>query len=92
METKSRYEVIAELEDKKRNLIRERDSFESQVKDKEKGIKELKRDLEDLELELKDFKDSIKEKKATIQELITSINESLKRFENLGKSESQKKQ
>ena len=29
METKSRYEVIAELEDKKRSLIKERDSFYS---------------------------------------------------------------
>lgn len=30
MKTKSRYEVIAELEDKKRRLILERDSFPDQ--------------------------------------------------------------
>ena len=89
METKSRYEVINELENKKRSLILERDSFEMQIKEKDREIKNMKRGLEDMEEDLVDFKASIEERKATIAELIASVDESLKRLSSI--SQSQKK-
>ena len=88
METKSRYEVMSELEGKKRELIVERDSFKLQMYTREKAIKAQERVLEDLKEDLKIFEDSLKERKETIQALIDSCDDSLKRFEI---SSSQKK-
>ena len=62
METKSRYEVIAELETKKRDLIKERDSLNDELRkkelylenlmvNKEKVVKDTERKVEDLERE-----------------------------------------
>ena len=89
METKSRYEVIASLEEEKRKFIRDKDSFDEQIKSKEKEIKMTKRQLEDENEELKEFKDSVEDKKLTITELIKAVDDSLKRLSNL--SQSQKK-
>lgn len=83
MKTKSRYEVIAELEENKRNLIRQRDGLNDLLKAQKKEIKELKRELEDKEEEVGEFEKSIDEKKQTFQTLIDSIDESLKRFSDL---------
>ena len=80
METKSRYEVIAELEQQKRKLILERDSFEDKVKAKERHIKDLKREVEDAEEDLEALKGRIDDRKITIAELIKSVDDSLKRF------------
>ncbi len=85
METKSRYEVIADLEQRKRDIIVERDSLEVSLKRKERDLKSLKRDVEDQEDEVKVFKDSIKDQKVTMTELIKSIDESLNRFTKLNK-------
>jgi chromosome segregation ATPase len=84
METKSRYEVIADLEKQKRNLIRERDSLDDDLKVKEKVLKDLKRDIEDTEEEITNFKSKMKDKKQTISELIKSVEQSLDRFAKLG--------
>ena len=80
METKSRYEVIAELEGQKRQLILQRDSFSDHIENKLKHIKLLKREVEDEEEELDKFKKTVEEKKDTIKELIASVDESLKRL------------
>ena len=56
METKSRYEVMAELEAKKRDYILERDSSTLQIAQKEKQIKNVNRQLEDLQEDLDLFK------------------------------------
>ncbi len=48
METKSRYEVISDLENKKRELIRERDKLDEDSKDKERKVKNLERTKEDI--------------------------------------------
>jgi len=81
METKSRYEVIGELEQKKRTLIMEREGFADKVKMKEKEIRDMRRDLEDAEIDLEDFKASIEDRKKVIAELIESMDEALKRFD-----------
>lgn len=85
METKSRYEVIAELEDKKRSLIQERDSFPDKIIKLKKEIKFDERELEDKKEELMEFEKTVEERKETIKELITSIDDSLKRLSNISK-------
>lgn len=80
---KSRYEVIAELEKKKRSLILERDSLEDQLKRKEKDIKIMKREVEDAEEEIENFSQTMESQKETIKELILSVDESLERLSNL---------
>ena len=94
METKSRYAVIADLENKKRELIQERDGLNDQLIEKEKVLKGkirqkadnvviLDRQIEDVEEQIADFKSSMKERKETIVELIKSVDESLDRFSKL---------
>lgn len=80
---KSRYEVISDLEEKKRNLIMERDSFSDKLEVKEQALIESQRELEDQVRALRKYKESIEQRKATIQELIVSIDDSLKRLGNL---------
>jgi len=91
METKSRYEVIAELEANKRNLIRERDGLADQLLAKEKQIKERERQkedynrawdrqIEDLNEDIKNFKATLEEKKQTVNDLIKGLDESLNRL------------
>ncbi len=95
METKSRYEVIAELEGKKRDLIKERDGLKDESRDKENTFRDLQRQKEDTDImldrriadakvDMETFNDNMEEKKITVGELIASVDESLKRFSNLG--------
>ena len=97
METKSRYEVIAELETKKRELIKEGNGLNDVLIAKEKSLKNVEREksddmlaydrrIEDLLDEIKNFKDTMKERKETITELIKSIDESLARFGKLSEA------
>ena len=98
METKSRYEVISDLEKQKRELIKERDELGDVLREKEKAIKDTERTkndqiiawdrkIEDLVEELDNFKMTKDERKETIKELILSIDDSLARFGKLTKSE-----
>ena len=97
METKSRYEVIAELENKKRELIKERDGLNDTLKDREKRLKEMERNksdnimvldrkIEDINEDIKNFKETMAERKETIKELIISVDESLARFGKLAEA------
>lgn len=91
METKSRYEVISDLENKKRILIDEKNSFEKQlfiknnnIKNKERAkedtIRDIDRDIADAKDELKEFIESKNARADSINEMINSINDSLERF------------
>ena len=84
-DTKSRYEVIAELEERKRNLIAERESFPDRILDEKRELRNMKRELEDKEEEIAEFEKSIDGRKETIKELIRSIDDSLARFAELNK-------
>jgi len=84
METKSRYEVIADLEKQKRSVIVEGDSFTRQLKELERELKELNRNVEDKKQEIKEFKEEITDKKETAKTLIKSIDDSLDRFAKMG--------
>lgn len=55
METKSRYEVISDLEKQKRDLIKERDALDDKTKEKERQVKNYERKKENLETQKKDF-------------------------------------
>ena len=55
METKSRYQVIADLEEKKRELIRERDGFDTAIAEQEVKIKAIERQIEDIDVQKEDF-------------------------------------
>jgi seryl-tRNA synthetase len=91
METKSRYEVIAELESNKRKLIQERDSLNDKLVEKEKELRNserqksdtivvLDRRIEDIKEDIENFKKTMAERKETIKELIVSVDLSLERF------------
>ena len=97
METKSRYEVIAELEGKKRELIRERDGMKEELSRKEDSVTRLERQkadnnvildrqIEDSRKDVERFKANIEERKVTIGELIRSVEDSLERFNKLQKA------
>jgi septal ring factor EnvC (AmiA/AmiB activator) len=85
MDIKSRYEVIAEREERKRNLIQERDGFDDRLKKMRNGIRDDERELQDTKDDLKEFEKTIEDRKKTIKELITSVEDSLKRLSNLKK-------
>ena len=97
VETKSRYEVISDLERQKRELIKERDGLSDELKEKEKELKITERTksdqimawdrkIEDIEEDLENFKSTMEERKETIQELIKSVDDSLQRFNVMQKS------
>ncbi|MCH8208894.1 MAG: UPF0175 family protein [Nitrospinae bacterium] len=82
METKSRYEVIAELEGKKRDLIKERDSLNDVAKAKANELRDLERkkedtivvlgrQIDDAKEEAERFNDTLKERKITIRKAAT---------------------
>lgn len=94
METKSRYEVISDLEQQKRKLIIERDSLNDSLlakkklitqteREKNDNIIEYDRQIADLQEELANFEKTLAERKETIKELIKSIDDSLERFSKL---------
>ena len=83
MEVKSRYEVIAQLEEQKRIYIMQRDDFEKALHRKNKELKQLQREVEDQEEEISQFKESMKQDKETLDELVKSVDESLERFAKL---------
>ena len=96
METKSRYEVISDLENKKRELIRERDGLADQLLNKEKSLKNMERqkedhlrqferNLDDTKADIENFKTTMNERKETINQLIEGVNESLERLGRLTK-------
>ena len=67
METKSRYEVISDLEKQKRDLIRERDGLDDEVKKKERSVKNLERQKEDITLQKKSFDMKQEEQKKSLE-------------------------
>ena len=77
METKSRFEVLKELNDKKESLLREKEALDDFVLAKKKQIKERKRQIEDMEEELADYENRVPEKKKYIDELIKTTDASI---------------
>ena len=91
METKSRYEVISELEKKKRELIEEKNNFENAIFNKQKmidgklegkedTIRDMDRDIKRAKEDLEFYKKNVESRKVAISEMITSIDDSLKKF------------
>lgn len=85
MEIKSRYEVMSELEEKKRTLIIGRDGLNERLRHMKKELRDSEREIEDTKEDIKAFEDSIKDKEKTNIELIKSIDDSLKRLSDIKK-------
>ena len=85
-DVKSRYEVIAELEEKKRRLIFERESFPDKVRKEKREIRDAEREVQDKQEELVDLEANIEGRIETINELIKSVADSLARLAELSKS------
>lgn len=86
METKSRYEVIAELESQKRELILKKDGLNEKLKNMRKQLRDMKREVEDQKEEIKDFEKEMKNQEKTYETLIKGVDESLKRMTELNKN------
>ena len=75
---------MSELEAKKRELIKEKNSFEEILFNKEKALKKFKRvwtqQEEDMNDDIEHFKKTMEEKKKTIEILIQSVDDSLAKF------------
>ena len=93
MEIKSRYEIIQELEAKKRTLIQEKANladvlrvnkrrFEELKEDTEAKIKTLKREEKNFGEDVDNLETSLPEKKETYDTLIKSIDESLEKIQS----------
>jgi soluble cytochrome b562 len=85
METKSRYEVISNLEAEKRKMIVAREGLNDKLRQMKKELVESEREVEDLKESITDFESTMKEQKETYNQLIQSIDESLTRFGKLDK-------
>ncbi len=83
METKSRYEVIADLEKQKQDLIREREGFKDIIKNRDYEILQIERALEDKKKAVDEYKAEVDDRKVVIEELIKGVDESLERFGKL---------
>ena len=90
MKTKSRYEVISDLEQNKRNLIREKMELKDTLKTMKRKLTELERDVQDQKEEIKDFEKDMKARREMIDELIKGVDESLKRFTAVQTAQSKK--
>ena len=88
METKSRYEVIAGLEEKKRKYILQRDSMDETLEEHMKELKYLKRQLEDKEEEIENFKKNQAKNVETFNALIASVDESLAKLSEINTNKS----
>lgn len=80
LDTKSRFEVMAELENKKRQLIEQKAGLSQEVKQREKNIRELERRIADDKLELEEFKESLEERRTMLDTLIKSAEDSLNKI------------
>ena len=96
MDVKSRYEVIANLEAKKRDLITEKDNLGdlnlrrqkelTQLdRHKEDYIRNYERQTEDLKLLIKEHDNVLDDKRSTMDALIASIDDSLNRLNTVSK-------
>ena len=81
METKSRYQVIMEMENAKMNLIKGKQKLTEEFEALHDKKKELYRDMEDCKEEIKRFEDSRADKEKIIDAQLKSIEESLKTFQ-----------
>lgn len=80
METKSRYQVIAELERQRRELMQKKQQLDNELFNKRRGIKELTRTLEDEQEELNELIENRDESRRVIDEMIKSVDQTLQQF------------
>lgn len=86
METKSRYEVINELEQQKREFLERKQQLKQQLRDKRVHIRNIERGLEDLREEIKEFEQDIPDREIAIDAMIESVNQGLERMSAISQS------
>ena len=86
METKSRYEVMTDLQATKQTLMRQKLDLDQEVLNKERDIKNHKRALEDKEEDLMLFKAKLGDKKVMLDSLIKSTEESIAQLQQMSQS------
>jgi len=90
METKSRYEILKELNDKKQGYIISKSQLKEQVHQKELEVKQMTRDLEDLKEELVHLQSNVKDNGETYDVLIKEVEKSIEGLTHMKESQSQK--
>jgi hypothetical protein len=88
METKSRFEVLKELNDKKESLLREKNTLDEQLLAKKREYKKNQRIMEDAVEEISQFEKSIPDKKNYIDELIKATEASISSLQQINANKS----
>lgn len=78
METKSRYAMIAEQEDKKRDLMQQKRTLDAKDFEFKKTLKSMSRQMEDYQETYDEYKRTLKDEKAVLDTMIESIDSSLR--------------
>lgn len=88
METKSRYEILKELNEREQSYIVGKSQLKDKLAEMERTIKTMKRNLEDFEEDTTRFKTDLQEKERTYDTLIAEVGNSI---EGLSKLQTQGK-
>ncbi len=83
METKSRFEVLKELNDKKEVLMRERNKLDTDTIAWEKEQKRLNKELTDFEVQYETFNQLLPTQRKNIDSLIKSVEESIESLQRV---------
>lgn len=81
METKSRYQVILDLEEQRRDLLNEERDIDKRIMQKERNLKKAKDDLQEMEDDLNMMKANADGDKKAVRENIKSIEGTLARLD-----------
>jgi len=86
METKSRYEILRELSDKKESLMREKMQLDFQLSERKRNLKRLQRSVDD-EIELvNEFEHQLPDRKKNIDDVIAAADSSINLLQKTNKS------
>lgn len=80
MDAKSRYQIISELEEKKRKIIQDKENFELKGNEFERNLKNMRRQIEDYQDAYAEYKKDKDKRVKTFDVMINSIDESLQKI------------
>ena len=80
METKSRYEALADLEKQKRDLMQGKFNLDDELKAKSKELKIAERNIEDMKEDFENFKETLEARKLNFDGLIEAVEKGIEVF------------
>lgn len=83
METKSRYEIMNEMNERKQGLIIKKANLKEELRHRQKEVKAKERALEDLKDDVKAFEESMKEQEQAYDLLIKEVDNSMEKLAQL---------